>query len=118
MFSLHKVTEETKLIFKWLAIGISTAVLLVVLFRVGGNVKEYFFPTPPAPPTVTFGILPAIPFPKNSINKKLTYSLDTVAGTLPPLPDRATVFETQKRTPNLLDLKNAQEKVKNVDFIG
>ncbi len=118
MLSLHNVTEETKLAFKWSIIGIATIILLLLLFRIGRNIKEHFYPTPPPAPTVLFGKLPVIAFPQNATNQKLTYVLDTVSGDLPAFPDRATVYPIQQPTPSFLNLQRAQQKAGNVNFLG
>lgn len=116
MTTLHKMTEKTKMILKWSSVAIITLILLLSIFRVGKNLKEYFFPTPPPPPTVSFGKLPKIAFPKNAIDKDLEYSLDTVSGKLPSFEDRATVYKMIALKPNLLSLKRAQDLVNKIGF--
>lgn len=116
MPTLHKVTEATKTWAKWGAILITLLLVLTIVLRVGTLLKEQFFPTPVAPPTVAFGKLPAITFVKNATEKKLTYSINTLSGILPVLPDRVNVYAIQKGQPNFLNLKRAQERVTKVGF--
>ncbi len=116
MPTLHNATEETKSILKYLGISIVGLFLIITLFNIGRNVKEYFFPTPPPPPTVSFGKLPSISFPKSETPQKFTYSLNTVSGSLSVFPDRATIYKVIKTGPNLLALKNAQAKVSSLGF--
>ncbi|QQG41053.1 MAG: hypothetical protein HYV37_01875 [Candidatus Levyibacteriota bacterium] len=116
MPTLHAVTEETKQITKWAVITVFALILLFFVVRFGTTIKEYFYPTPPAPPTVAFGKLPSLIFPNNSTDKKLLYSLDTITGTLPNFPDRTTVYSIDESQPNLLGLQNAQKKVEAIGF--
>lgn len=118
MISLHKTTEEVKIIAKWGSIALVCLIVLIFLIRIGANLKEYFFPTPPPPPTVSFGKIPEIVFPeKNATDKSLVYSLNTDTGKLPVLPDRATIFKIIQDQPNLLALKRAQERLSKIGFV-
>lgn len=116
MATLHKATEFTKKILKWSAIAVVSLIVLLVILRVGTQIKEYFFPTPLPPPTVKFGKLPLIKFPDNAINKTFTYRLNTLSGQLPTLPTQTNVYKIVKPQPSLLALQKAQEKVAKVGF--
>lgn len=118
MASLHKVTEETKTIFKWGVILIVLAFVSVALFRLGVKIKEHYYPTPPTPPTVLFGKLSPIVFPQNATQKKLTFLLDTISGTFPVFPDRVNVYTFQKNQPNFLNLKRTKEKAIKLGFLN
>jgi hypothetical protein len=89
MWTLHSVTQETRTILKWAAIGIGTIIVILFLIRTGKQLKEYFFPTPQAAPTVGFGKLPKMDLPTNVVSGDFTYTLDTISGFLPAFPDRA-----------------------------
>lgn len=114
--TLHKVVEESKLLFKLLALLTLSLIFLFFLVRVGTAIKEYFFPTPPSPPTVSFGKLPPVDFPQGITNKKLTFKIDTLSGTIPQFSDRATIYETVSSQQNLLSLKRTQDKVAPLGF--
>ncbi len=76
------------------------------------------FPSPPPPPTVKFGTLTSIPFPKNDIKPKLSYTLETPEGGLPTnIPTQAKVFFMPKVNANLLSLDVAKEKAKSLGFV-
>lgn len=112
MPTLTSVTSETKFILKWGSIII--AILLVI--KIGTAIKEKLYPTPPPPPTVSFGKLESLRFPTNATGKPLRYTLDTIPGTLPVFPDRLKVY---KITPNRVDffsLGKAQDKVSRLGF--
>lgn len=114
--TLHDVTEKTKLIAKWAGIAIGTIIILVILFRIGVNIKNYFYPPKPIPPTVTFGKLPAIKFPISKRIENFSYTIDTVSGTLPVFSDRATVNKIIQSEPDILALKRAESRVSQVGF--
>lgn len=120
MLTLHKATEEIKAILKWGLIVIISFILLILVFRVGRNIKEYFFPTPPPPPTVSFGKLPRILFPANAIDeekaRRFTYTLNTISGKLPTFKNQAFVYKTVSLSPNLLALQKAKDRVAKIGF--
>ena len=116
MLTLNQATSLTKNVAKWSAIIVGSIILLLVLVRVGKILKEIIAPTPLPPPTVSFGKLPPIEFPKNLSVQELNYSIDTVTGTLPKFPDRAKVFKIEKPSPDLLALKKTGEKVSRAGF--
>ncbi len=116
MPTLHNVTQETKTIFTWITIAIAALILLIGVFRFGRVIKEYFFPTPLPPPSVAFGKLMPLTFPKNATDNHLLYVLDTISGTFPNFPDRATINRLEKPVPNFLDLKRAQDRVSQIGF--
>ncbi|MFH1832559.1 MAG: hypothetical protein ABH816_00130 [Candidatus Levyibacteriota bacterium] len=116
MASLHSLTEEAKTIIKWGTILLFVFFIFLIIFKaVGGDIKEYFFPTAP---TVEFGKLPKISFPQNTTNKKFTYSLDTVSGKLPDFPYLINIYKTIPSVSSLLSLKNAQERISKIGFIS
>jgi hypothetical protein len=116
MWTLHSVTQETRTILKWAAIGIGTIIVILFLIRTGKQLKEYFFPTPQAAPTVGFGKLPKMDLPTNVVSGDFTYTLDTISGFLPAFPDRERVYPMLSTTTSLLDLDRAREKVSHMGF--
>ncbi len=108
MTTLHRVAEASKKIIIGFAIGIGSIIFIAVLFRVFSNIKEALFPTPPPPPTVRFGKLPAVPFPQSATDKALTYSLNTLTGSLPDLPAQIYVYKIFQPTPSLLGFDNVK----------
>ncbi|MBU2632630.1 hypothetical protein KKG52_02835 [Patescibacteria group bacterium] len=114
MLSLSNIALETRLIIKWGGISLGAIIFLVVLFQIGIFTKNAFFPKEPDPPTVSFGKLPKINFPKNTSDENFTYQLDTTTGKLPDFPDRLDVFEIEKPEPDLLAVEKAQEKMSSI----
>lgn len=116
MATLHKATAFTKKILKWSAIAVVSIVVILVILRVGAQIKEYFFPTPLPPPTVKFGKLPTLKFPDNASNRTFTYRLNTLSGQLPSLPTQTRVYKIVNPEPNLLALQRSQERVSKIGF--
>lgn len=114
--TLSEITAKTRTILKWGAISAATLIAIFIIFKVATFVKELFFPTPPPPPQVSFGKLSNLEFPQSEVSKKLTYSIDTLTGTLPQLPTQAKVYRIKQNEPDLLALSKAQQKAQSVDF--
>ncbi len=119
MLTLSKTTKETKLLLKWGGIIVGLFIILLILFKAGTALKNQFFPEPEPPPTVGFGKIEALVFPKSVISSSgINYTIDTVTGELPSFDDRAKVYKIIKPEPNILSLKKAQEKLAAVSFRG
>lgn len=116
MLTLNQATSLTKNVAKWSAIIIGSVILLLILVRVGKILKEIIAPTPLPPPTVSFGKLSPIEFPKSSSIQQLNYSIDTITGALPNFPDRAKVFKIEKPSPDLLAFRKTGEIVARAGF--
>ncbi|MGH7245494.1 MAG: hypothetical protein ACREGI_01005 [Candidatus Levyibacteriota bacterium] len=116
MGNLHSVIEVSrKILFGFVAV-ILGVVLLFIVIRLGGVITNILHPTPPAPPTVSFGKLPPPVFPKNVTGQKLSYQLNTVSGALPTFTDRATVYKLEQPQPDLLALQDATTLVAKSNF--
>jgi len=116
MTTLQIVTNFSR---KVLAIGAMLFIGGLILYfgiKIGFAVKETLHPTPPPPPTVTYGKLPEITFPEQSNVPSFTYTVNTVEGTLPDLGDRVGVYKMQAVQPNLLALSNATAEVNKAGF--
>lgn len=116
MLTLHTLTEKVKTGAKWTGIGIGIIFLLVLFLKGVFLLKNTFFPTPPSPPTVTFGQLPLIIFPNSIATGAYTYSIETISGNLPILPDRAAIFKIIQKEPSLLDLQRARDSIMSLGF--
>lgn len=114
MATLSNVTSLTRKLLKWLGLGIAALLVLMLVFKIIDFVKQQI--TPPPPPTVSFGKLPAIEFPPSQTGKTLSYSIDTITGALPVFSDRAAVYKTIPSMPELLALNKATSKVQSAGF--
>ncbi len=116
MLTLSQATAKSRTILKWGGVTFLILIMIFALFKISVALKQAFFPTPPAPPTVSFGKLPAITFPNNASDKVFNYSLNTISGTLPNFPDRVKVYKMTVNPPDLLALQKARDKVSTVGF--
>ena len=89
-----------------------------ILLDLSISVYRKIFPAPPPPPTVKFGKLTKIPFPANSSNVKLTYTLETPDGGFPQEPNQAKVYFMPKVSASLLSLDTAKERANAMGFNG
>lgn len=116
MPTLSQISSETRSLAKWGGITLGAVIFLFILFKLGVMVKDALYPTPLPPPTVGYGKLPQVDFPKQKELKNFVYSVDTVSGNLPNFPDRVNVYKMIKSQPDLLALKKAQEKLSKIKF--
>ncbi len=114
MTTLHKVTELTKKLSLFLGAGLVGVFLLVILIQYVISL----IPKKETPPTVTFGQLPSIQFPTNTLYKNFTYSINTLSGQLPALPDQTYVYKTTSPTIGLLSLQQAQDLIAHNNIPG
>jgi len=116
MLTLNQATLMTKNVAKWSSIALGALILLFIIFRIGVLVKNIVAPTPPPPPTVSFGKLPEIEFPQSTNTRNYSYAIDTATGQLPEFPDRAKVYKIFQEQPDLLALKKTSEKIDQRGF--
>ena len=112
--SLHSTTVVVRKIFYGGLIGVG---ILFAFFIVPGILKS-LTPKKIPPPTVSFGKLPPVAFPQQTTTTPVTekYSINTVSGLLPILPDRATIYPMVQYQSDLLDLDKAKALVSTGDF--
>lgn len=115
MLTLAQATKETRTLLKFGGIIVGAIFLIIILFNFSSSIRSTFFPPPPPPPEQKFGKLPKVDFP-TSENLKINYRLNTITGTLPAFPDRLKVYSIKKPEPNLLNLQNVRNNLKNVNF--
>jgi hypothetical protein len=119
MSNLTETAYQTRKIIK---IGAIIVVLLIIgriFFNALKDAWTKSHPPPPLPPTVAFGKLPKVIFPKPDPpagGTKLSYKLETVQGGLPTLATITNVYFMPKKEPNLLALDRANEQVKKIGF--
>lgn len=118
MTSLTKVAITARKIIRYTIFFIVFLTVGKILLGIGISVYKSIFPSPPPPPTVKFGKLTTVPFPKKNDSPKLTYNLETAQGGFPEIPGQAKVYFMPKLNPNLLSLDVAKEKAKSLGFIG
>src|SRR5579872_4622371 len=116
--SLHDTTEIAKKVGIVLALLFGLFIVVTVFLKAGAFIHAILFPPKIAPANEAYGKIPPIAFPKSSIRNEFTYSINTVNGSLPQdFPDRLIVYPMIINQPNLLDLKNAQQNISNLNFM-
>jgi len=113
MPTLSKAKSETELVLKWGGIAFGIILLIFMGIKLPGFIMSLF--APPPPPEASFGKLPPISFPDQT-KETITYSLDTISGSLPTFSDRARVYRTIPHPPTLLGVDKTREKVSKVGF--
>ncbi len=119
MASLHSVTDLTKRILVFLGIGFVILIVIIILFQAGQSIKETFFPSPPTPPDVSFGKLTPFSFPKSTVDSSgFTYTVNTLTGSLPQLPDRVTIDKIVQPLPSFQSFQNANDLLNKIGFVN
>lgn len=116
MLTLSQATADSRTFLKISIIIVSGILGIILLFRILIAVKEIIFPTPPPPPTVSFGVLPKIAFPQSATQKRITYSINTVSGTLPIFPDRAYVNKINGYVRSIFDIDDSNQRAAKIGF--
>ncbi|MDE2589378.1 MAG: hypothetical protein KGL95_06910, partial [Patescibacteria group bacterium] len=78
---------------------------------------ESLFPTPAAPPTVSFGKLPKIIFPLPTTTMP-SFTVNTVSGSLPVFDDRITVYKLAQAQTNFSSIEKAKSLAATNNFQG
>ena len=115
MPTLSNFKSEFIVASKWIGIALGALLGIFLLVKIAIFIKETVSPSPPPPPTVSFGKLPKIFFP-SGIKNKFSYVVDTLSGQLPELPDRTKVYKMSKSEPDILAVQRASEKVTTLGF--
>ena len=117
MLTLTKASLETKQILKWGGLFLGSVFMILVLIRIAIIVRDIVAPPPPPPPTEAFGKLPPQAFPQNATDMNLSYSINTVTGSLPAnFPTQAKVYRIQLNQPDLLGADKFDKKAQSIGF--
>ena len=124
MWSLHAVTDDIRSLFKWGIIGLIALIILIILFNI---FKGILFRPKPVGPTMYYGIIPAIPFPKSAVSQQLNYTLDTINGKVSMVdpttsqaeivPTLMSIYKIIHTQPSLTSLQDARNKAFAAGFV-
>lgn len=115
---MASLTETAKVTRKAIKYGAIAFIAISVLWFVGGAAISYYRalnPAAPPPPTMDFGLLPPVIFPKETGRPKLTLELPT--GVIPKFPDRMSVFYAPTKRSGFLDAQTAIDTARSLGFI-
>lgn len=114
MFTLAKITRDTRLAAKFGSIGL--AIILFLFFSYKAVVFIYGVLNPPqvAPPDMKYGDLVST-LPVQTQRGSYTYSLNTITGTLPNFPSRIRVYKTVNPEPDLLTLQKIRDTIDQLE---
>lgn len=87
------------------------------LFRTAWGVYRTFVPPTPAAPTIQFGKLSGIPFPRTQ-TQNYQYALQTPTGELPNLPPSVVVYLMPQFQSSFLGVDEATSIARNLGFTG
>lgn len=119
MATLTETAYLTRKIINWGIVGIVALLVFRFLFLGFTAWWAATHPPPPAPPTVAFGVLQQINFPRSAAGSSdLTYNLQTVDGNTPYLGDRSKVYFMPKASSNFLSFERAKNLASSLDFKG
>lgn len=116
MANLVNVTKESRLILKIGGIGAGIILFIYIIVQGGTLFRNIFFPKPPPLPLQALGKLPHLRFPSTG-STGIQFTVNTVDGSLPVLPDRVNVYKLTHPEPSLLALENAKQTVDSEDFV-
>lgn len=116
MLTLTIAISQTKIILKILGVLLFIFIVISLINKFVIDLKVRLSPTRPPPPTVAFGKLPPISFPKNVTDKSFTYSLDTITALFPALPEQVKVHKMIVIKPEFLALDKARQKAVKLGF--
>ena len=114
---MASLTETAKITRKLIRYGAIAFVAISVLWILGGVAIHYYqilFPTAPPPPTMDFGPLPPVNFPKESGRPKLILELPT--GVIPEFPDRMNVYYAPTKRSGFLDAQTGIDTARALGF--
>jgi len=116
MATLTEISVTTRKSIRYAIFGTIFLIVARMFALAGFKVYRYFFPAPPPPPTVSFGKLPAIPFPVSKSIENVSFTLETPEGGLPKIRAQSTVYVMPKPAPNLTALQTATENAVGLGF--
>ncbi len=116
MATLTETAHITRQLIKYGSISLVVILFLRLGFAAFFRWWDLSHPPPPPPATVTFGKLPAIPFPEQN-QKTFHFELQTISGDTGEFNLLGNVYFMPKKTASLLALDRATGLARKLDFI-
>lgn len=118
MASLTQVAITARKVIRYSIFLVIFLIIGRVILGITLRLINQVFPAPPPPPTVAFGTLSPIPFPKNENLPKLQYVLQTATGDYPKLPTQTKVYYMTKPGASLNSFEDAKRKAAALGFVS
>ncbi len=118
MTTLTQAAITARKIIRYFIIFLVFLIIGRIILGFALGIFNQLFPAPPPPPTLSFGSLSPIPFPKNDNLPKLQYALQTATGDYPKLSTQAKVYYMPKPGASLNSLEDAKRKAAALGFIS
>jgi hypothetical protein len=106
----------TRKVIRFVLYGMVFLVIGKIVLDITIGVYRRIFPPPPPPPTVSFGKLPALPFPENQDLPELAITVETPDGKLPEFPTQMKVYFMPKPAQTQLSLDEARQKAAKLGY--
>lgn len=115
MATLTEISFYTRKGLVWTGIALVIIMLIPVTVSTSKSIYLKLNPPPPPPPTVRYGKLPALIFPSTPGGKP-TFTLQTIQGGLPKLPNVGKVYLVGINKSRLLELDRAKQRARILGF--
>jgi len=96
--------------------------IFLIIVRIVWGISVSLFrkvkPPSPPPPTVSFSTLPTLKFPEKTGLPEVSFSLETIEGTLPKLDSIGKVYFVPQESATLFSLENAKKIAQRMGFKG
>ncbi len=116
MATLTEVSVIARKGIKWGAVVVVVLSIIPFVFRAARLYYLKLNPPPPPQPTARYGKLPKIAFPANASEATPEYSLITIDGRLPALPNVGRVYVVGINKSRLLTLDRIKSKLRTQGF--
>lgn len=118
MASLTETAYYTRRAINWGILAVIAYIILRILWSLSFSLFLVLFPPKPPPPNHAFGKLPALKFPAPvaSPSGQLTFTLETIEGSVPRASESAAVYFMPKSAANLLAITRTQDFAQRLGF--
>ncbi len=118
MASLTETAYHTRRGINWTILTVIIYLILRIFWSLLLVLWAVLFPPRALPPNHAFGKLPKLSFPQaeSSPTAQLSYTLQTISGSLPQSSNSATVYFMPKQAANLLAISKTQDFAKKLLF--
>ncbi|MBI2008223.1 hypothetical protein HYS82_01045 [Candidatus Amesbacteria bacterium] len=116
MATLTEISFYSRRAIKWGVIGIIVITVTPLIYRGGRAIFRKINPPPPPAPTVRYGKLPILNFPKNSGGVSPVFKLETISGSLPKLANEGNVYLVGINKSRILELERMKARARSLGF--